>query len=117
MKRAGGRDTNTETALFPSRRASCCFNSAILLHEHRASVVQQHASGFGELDTAGLAAKKLYTESLLHSLDTMTEVRLLHAQPLRGPRNVSFLSHGYEMPEMPDFHVHTEIRMKIAIFI
>jgi len=48
--------------------------------------------------------EELHIEFSLHRLDALTEWRLLHAKPLRGPRDVPFLGDSNEVPEMSQLH-------------
>jgi hypothetical protein len=103
--------------LFASRRSLRRFDRSVLLRQHRPRVVQKHPSSLGQLDTPSLAAEELCAEVAFHRLDTVAQMRLLHAEALRGTGNVSFFGDSDEMPEMFELNVHAKIRMDIAAFI
>jgi hypothetical protein len=56
----------------------------------------------------------LHIKFLLDRLDQSTERGLLHAEPFRGARNVPFLGDRDEMPEVSQFHCHTQKSMNFA---
>ena len=83
-------------------------------------MVEEDASGFGQFNTARLAAKELNIKFALDRLDALAERRLLHAEPFGGPRDMSFFSffcNGDEIPEMSKLHCHIQFNMNFATFI
>jgi hypothetical protein len=87
------------------------------LREHRPRIVKEDAAGFGQLDTARLAAKELNVKFALNRFDPLAERRLLHAEAFGGSRDMSFLCDGDEIPEMSKLHCHIQFNMKFATFI
>ena len=69
------------------------------------SIVEESASGIGQLDAARPAAKQLYIQLPFDRLDLLAERRLLHSESFRGPCDVTFFRDGDEIPEVPQFHV------------
>ena len=102
--------------MLTSRRAPPHFKCVVEVREHRAGIVEEGAPGLGQFNTARLAAESLNIKFAFDRLDPLTEWWLLHAKPLRGPRDVTFLSNRDEIPEVPQFHFHIRRRdMKIQL--
>src|SRR5215813_3520909 len=104
MKRTCGRNPHADSALFAARRAPCCFACVVQLCEHGAGIVEEGATGLGQLDTTPFAAEELRVKFAFQRLDLLAEGRLLHAEPLSGARDVPFLGYCNEIPEVPEFH-------------
>jgi hypothetical protein len=104
MKRTRRRDPDADTALLTARCAPGRFKCVIELRKDRPGIIEKGPPGIGQLDPARLTAKELHVEFAFDRLDPLTKRRLLHAKPLGGPRDVSFLGNGDEIPEMPQLH-------------
>jgi|SRR6476469_4451633 hypothetical protein len=117
MERSSWHDAHAEAALLASRGASCRFECMVVLRKHRTRIIKKNAPGLGQFNAARLAAKELDIEFQLDRLDPLAERRLLHAKPLSGPRDVSFLRDGDELPEMPKLHSHIQYHMNCTLFI
>ena len=76
--------------------------------EHCAGTIEKGAASVSQFNAAWLATEQLHINFPLDGLDLSTERRLLHAEPLGGPRYVAFLSDGDDIPKMPQFHFHTQ---------
>lgn len=87
------------------------------MREHRARIVKEDAAGFGQLDTASLAAKELNIKFALNRFDPLAERRLLHAKAFGSPRDMAFLCDGDEIPEMSKLHCHIQFNMNFTTFI
>src|SRR6476659_6442888 len=105
MKRSGRHDAYAEAALLAPRGTACGFEGAVILRERRARTIEENPPRFGQFDPARLAAKQLHIELGFDRLDPLAKRRLLHAEPLRGPRDVPFFGDGDEVPEMSQLHV------------
>src|SRR5262249_8621906 len=105
MKRTCGRNPHADSALFAARRTPGRFACVVQLCEHGAGIVEEGATGLGQLDTTPFAAEELRVKLAFQRLDLLTEGWLLHAQPLRGARDVPFLGDCNEIPEVPEFHL------------
>jgi hypothetical protein len=64
------------------------FQSTFKVSKHRASLGEQRAASFGQLDAAGLAVKQLHVKLLFDRLDLLAQRRLLHAELFSGSRYV-----------------------------
>jgi hypothetical protein len=112
MKWTRGHNPAANSALLASRRAPCRIESMIELSKDRSGIVEKGAPGVGQFDTARLSVKKLDIQLAFDRLDTLTERRLLHAKPLRSPRDVTLLGNSDEILQVPEFH---GISLKICI--
>ena len=74
------------------------------LREHGTGIIKESAAGIGQFDAARLAAEQLGVDFAFDCPDLPTERRRLHAEPLRGPRDVPFLSDRNEIAKLPKFH-------------
>jgi hypothetical protein len=117
MERSGWHDAHAEAALLASRGAPCRSECMVVLRKHRTRIIEKNAPGLGQLNAAGLAAKELDIEFQLDRLDPLAERRLLHAEPLGSPRDMSLFRDGDELPEMSELHSHIQYHMNYALFI
>jgi hypothetical protein len=77
------------------------------LRDRRARAIKQDTPSLGHLDAARLAAKELNAELGFDCLDPLAKRRLLHAEPLGSPRDVTFLGNGDELTEVAQLDSHT----------
>ena len=71
------------------------------LCKHRARMVKENAAGFGQFDPARLAAEQLRVDFAFDRPDLTAKWWRLHTEPLRGPREVLFLSDRYDVAKLP----------------
>jgi hypothetical protein len=101
MKRTCRRDPDADSALLAARCASGRFKCVVELRKDRAGIIEKGAPRIGQLYPTRLSAKELHVEFAFDRLDALTKRRLLHAKPLGGSRDVTFLGNGDEIPKMP----------------
>jgi hypothetical protein len=85
--------------------------------EHDARFRQQGFAGLGQLDTARLAPEQLDLELGLEGTDLLAERRLLDAEPRCRASHMAFLSDGYKIAEMAQFHFPYTEHITLAITI
>jgi hypothetical protein len=85
--------------------------------EYCPSFVEEGTASIGQLNAARPAAKQLHVKFPFDRLDQSTERWLLDAEPLRCPRNMTFFSDSDEVPEMSQFHCHTQAGMNFGVTI
>src|SRR5436309_6500059 len=93
-----------DAALLAPRGAPCPFKCMVDLREHGAGIIKESAAGIGQFDAARFAAEQLRIDFAFDCPDLSTERRRLQAEPLRGPRDVPFLSDRDEIAKLPQFH-------------
>jgi hypothetical protein len=103
------RIAHGDSALLAARHAPGRVKCAIEVTEHCAGVIEESTTSVRQLNTPRLPSKELYIHFLFDRFDLSAERRLLHAEPLRGARDVSFLGDSDEISEVPQFHCHTRI--------
>src|SRR5206468_2109316 len=101
MEWACGRNAEADSALLAARRASRCFDCLIELREHYAGFFEQGSPCIGQFDAPRFAPKQLHVELALDGSDPLTEWRLLHAEALRGSRDVPLLGDYNEISQLP----------------
>jgi hypothetical protein len=74
------------------------------LRKHGTGIIKESAAGIGQFDAAWLAPEQLRIDFTFDRPDLPTERRRLHAEPLRGPRDVPFLSDRDDIAKLPQFH-------------
>jgi tripartite-type tricarboxylate transporter receptor subunit TctC len=74
------------------------------LREHGTGIIKESAAGIGQFDAARLAAEQLGIDFAFDCPDLPTKRRRLQAEPLRGPRDVPFLSDRDEIAKLPQLH-------------
>src|SRR5262245_1638551 len=107
MKRTHRCNSYADLAQLSTRGTSGRFKCLVEMRQHGAGIVQENAPGVGQLDPARLAPKQLHIKLTFHSLDAEAERGLLHAKPLRGSCNMSFLRNCDEVSEVSQLHSHT----------
>src|SRR4029077_14635936 len=93
-------DADGEATLLAPSRASRRFERPLVLREQGARIVEEDASGFGQLDPTRLAQEELGVELAFDGFDQLAKRRLLHAETFGRPRNVPFLGHHDETAEV-----------------
>src|SRR5262245_16929207 len=107
MKRAHRRNSHADLAQLSARGTPRRFKCLAEVRQHGTGIVEENAPGFGQLDTARLAAKQLHIKLAFHCLDAEAERGLLHAKPLRGSRDMPFLRDCDEVSKVPQLQSHT----------
>ena len=100
----GRRDPDADAALLAPSGALCQEKSVIETTQDRACLIEKDAAGVRKLDAARLATEQLHAELPLDCLDLLAERRLLHPEPLGGPRDVLLLGDGDKVAELPQVH-------------
>jgi catechol 2,3-dioxygenase-like lactoylglutathione lyase family enzyme len=90
----------------PSRRTLYSLEYALVLTEQRLRYFKEDPSLSSQLNTARSSEEKACANFVFDEADALAERRLLHAELLRGPRDVTFLGYGHKVSEVPDFQYH-----------
>src|SRR5262249_40885842 len=107
VKHSRGRNADADAALLASCSSPCGFESLVEIGENCASIVEQCATSFGELNATRLAAKQLDIEFVLNRLNLAPQSWLWNAEPFRGPRDVTFLCNRDKVAKLSQLHSHT----------
>jgi hypothetical protein len=117
MKGRSWGNAYADAALLTSGRPACRFNGVVKTLKYCPSIDEERAASVGQLHAARLAAKQLHVKFPFDRLDQSTERWLLDVEPLRCPRNMTFFSDSDEVPEMSQFHCHTQTGMNFGVTI
>ena len=74
------------------------------LGKDRAGIGQERLAGVGRLDAARLAAEQLRAELAFERPHLLAQRRLLDAEPLGRPRDLSLLGDGDEVAQVAKLH-------------
>src|SRR4030095_10618835 len=94
MKRAHRCNSHADLAQLSARATPRRFKCLLEMRQHGAGIVEENPPGVGQLNPARLAAKQLHIKLPFHCLAAKAERRLVHAKPLRGSCDMSFLRNG-----------------------
>jgi hypothetical protein len=86
--------------LLAPRSTASGLERAVVLRKGRARSIEEDPARFGQFDTARLTLKKLDIELGFDRPNPLAKRWLLHTEPLRCPRDVSFFGDGDEVPKM-----------------
>src|ERR1700704_6658043 len=99
MKRSRTGIADGDSALLASRRTPCRFERAIELRKHGTGIVEEGMACVSQLYTTRHTAKQLHIALPFDRGDLSAKRWLLHAEPLRCPRDMAFLGHRDEISE------------------
>jgi hypothetical protein len=88
-----------------------------VLAEQRPRNFQENPSLSSQLNTTRTSQEEACTKFVLDEADTLTERRLLHAELLGSPCDVTFLGYGHEVAEVSDFQCHITTDMVFDDYI
>src|SRR5580698_999270 len=117
VKRRGTGEADRDPTLLAARGASRGGEGVIEMSKDCAGVNKECGTSIGQFDAARLAAEQLDVEFALDRLDLPTQRRLLHAEPLGGPGDVTFLGDRDEIAKVAKFHLPYLKSMNIAVII
>jgi len=74
------------------------------LREYGTGIIEESAAGVSQFDATRLAPKQLGVDFTFNRPDLPTKGWRLHSEPLRCTRDVPFLSDGYDVAKLSQFH-------------
>jgi hypothetical protein len=99
-----------------ARQAGGRGNEPILKGENIPRLVDEHGTDLGRANAARKALKQANAQLLLQELDLLAERRLRDAEVFGGMRETAVIGDGYEISQMPEFHVYP-LDMDVAMNI
>jgi hypothetical protein len=78
------------------------------LRKHGTGIINEGAAGIGQFDAARLPAEQLGIDFAFDCADLTTEWWRLHPEAFSSPCDIPFLSDGYHVPKLPEFHALPE---------
>ncbi|MCY1558731.1 hypothetical protein D9M68_956900 [compost metagenome] len=96
---------NCDAAFGSVRRARGASGSLFHVLQDRLGLFQEGLAADRQRGTLGMAPEEIETELVFERTYLLAERRLLHAEPLRGAREMPLLGNDKKITKMSEFHV------------